>query len=1252
MKKLRLLCVLMGLLLSVPFIANAFPTSFSAGSGYQDYAYAGLGNSDEVLAFAEFEGSLTVGSTISYTLYGDCANYVERVRVWARPYESSTETNSTGVPATYAFPFDNRHPGNDFGINDPATNIMNKVASGATLVAETTDITATSMTSTINLESGQYVIYLTADLKSADEVTLELGRIFDTENYTKVGGVITDVNGAAINTANALTDGNRVLVTLRQALFTSYDFYSKYYRIPCITTTSDGTLIAVSDARKYHAHDIANDIDMLVRRSTDNGKTWSAPIVVAKGEISGTPESMNHEQTIGYGDASIAAMPNGKVLLCMVKGNKIAAGSEEDSTWVAYRVSDDNGITWNAEKTIPAPLLNNARGCIAPGNMCVVQEGVLKGKVLAAFRAASNYSGDVHHGNIFLIYDPDNDRWTRAYSTYSYKYYSNTGGTWSPKFELTTDEYRVRYIYQSYLDYNYVGADFHLWGDRPTTNETYTDTDCDDSVLVDSNLNGDDESVIVEVAENTFLVSHRVNSSPYRAFTRLVIESTPGVETGYKYTPTELTSTGFTATNANGSIIKTTDANGKTYLIHAVPKSAPSYNGRATRTALTIYTAEYDGSSTSISWKERVCLSDPFNLLEETAQYSSMTYMADGTIGYLFEEYPQAVYATSMSSSCSNSDFIMRSVFMNVRPSDLIEEWGDADYVDVASPEITPESQTYHAEAGRPRPEVVITNPNGEGTTTYNMIYKNADGTATTLYDNATFTGTTLTVTWDEIAEKLGIAADDEIPTGTSIIVTAKVSIDSNGSVYESTETQSNYLFRNPVRKVMIFARPITGSGVGNPTIVAGSQTAGPGEIITVGVDAEVSITAFGATENPMITFSHFAYPGNQSDKEGTEISATSWATDANVRLMAGDRQVVFNMKDESVIPNNYAVDMGNGEQEDVLVLYVLYNSQKTGFKSQVTTSAHAEAGYTLLNEVNSSALSTNDDVTVGFNAATGFTNDNNTMYLAEYGDAGVSYVDELSSVNYKMTNSIIYTYAPDENGNDLYEALHLNVAVQPDVNSAQNLNAVVLFIQNGQYLRNANGSYLYALLQGQMHHHDVNDPIVKEATYVLPWYGLNNGVYVGKTADMPYSYSGESPVAANLDNSNLYGVKFYDMQDLLVADLTEKPLYVMIFVISNLVTDVKSLINTSEVATNAMYVHVHGISKTTIPTAIEGVTAEDDMIIVGIDGGAQFIGNEPRVDVYNTMGMLVETFSLNGVRNVELPAGVYIANGKKFVVR
>ena len=100
MKKRRLLCVLMGLLLSVPFIANGYPTSFSAGSGYQDYAYAGLGNSDEVLAFAEYEGSLAVGSTISYTLYGDCANYVERVRVWARPYESSTATNSTGVPAT------------------------------------------------------------------------------------------------------------------------------------------------------------------------------------------------------------------------------------------------------------------------------------------------------------------------------------------------------------------------------------------------------------------------------------------------------------------------------------------------------------------------------------------------------------------------------------------------------------------------------------------------------------------------------------------------------------------------------------------------------------------------------------------------------------------------------------------------------------------------------------------------------------------------------------------------------------------------------------------------------------------------------------------------------------------------------------------------------------------------------------------------------------------------------------------------
>ena len=82
------------------------------------------------------------------------------------------------------------------------------------------------------------------------------------------------------------------------------------------------------------------------------------------------------------------------------------------------------------------------------------------------------------------------------------------------------------------------------------------------------------------------------------------------------------------------------------------------------------------------------------------------------------------------------------------------------------------------------------------------------------------------------------------------------------------------------------------------------------------------------------------------------------------------------------------------------------------------------------------------------------------------------------------------------------------------------------------------------------------------------------------------------------------------------------------------------------------MYVHVHRIIQTTVPTTVESVEQEDELIIASVNGGAQFIGYEARVDVYNMMGTLVATFPLNGTRYVELPQGIYIANGKKFVVR
>src|SRR5437763_13318457 len=51
------------------------------------------------------------------------------------------------------------------------------------------------------------------------------------------------------------------------------------YRIPALVATNKGTLLAFCEARKNSGRD-DGDIDLVVRRSRDGGKTWSAMTLV------------------------------------------------------------------------------------------------------------------------------------------------------------------------------------------------------------------------------------------------------------------------------------------------------------------------------------------------------------------------------------------------------------------------------------------------------------------------------------------------------------------------------------------------------------------------------------------------------------------------------------------------------------------------------------------------------------------------------------------------------------------------------------------------------------------------------------------------------------------------------------------------------------------------------------------------------------------------------------------------------------
>lgn len=116
-------------------------------------------------------------------------------------------------------------------------------------------------------------------------------------------------------------DGLRLGIALRQHGDDNVDTY----RIPGLTTTKNGTLLAIYDVRRERSRDLQGDIDIGVSRSTDGGNTWEPMrIALDRGKWGDLPEKFN-----GISDACILVDDNTNTIF--------VAG-----LWM-YGVLDDNG---------------------------------------------------------------------------------------------------------------------------------------------------------------------------------------------------------------------------------------------------------------------------------------------------------------------------------------------------------------------------------------------------------------------------------------------------------------------------------------------------------------------------------------------------------------------------------------------------------------------------------------------------------------------------------------------------------------------------------------------------------------------------------------------------------------------------------------------------------------------------------------------------------------------------------------------
>ena len=242
-----------------------------------------------------------------------------------------------------------------------------------------------------------------------------------------------------------------------QCLFRPGDYGSANWRIPAILCLDDGSLLIACDKRKYNESDLPEDIDIVVRRSTDRGRTWSEPLTIAEGQ----------GRKKGFGDAALVQCANGDVICAFVGSNGLLQSSESDPIRSYICRSTDGGKTWTAPQDITTQLwgshATNAacryyRGSFfASGNGLRLTRGDHAGRIMFAAamirKPASNNTLDN-----FVVYSDDNGH------TWQVSELAYTGGDEAKLIELNDGRLLISVRQKGPRGYNHSNDDGETWG--------------------------------------------------------------------------------------------------------------------------------------------------------------------------------------------------------------------------------------------------------------------------------------------------------------------------------------------------------------------------------------------------------------------------------------------------------------------------------------------------------------------------------------------------------------------------------------------------------------------------------------------------------------------------------------------------------------------------------------------------------------------------------------------------------------------
>lgn len=134
------------------------------------------------------------------------------------------------------------------------------------------------------------------------------------------------------------------------------------YRIPALVRTADGSLLAFAEGRKTQSCGDRGDTDLVERRSTNDGRTWSPVRVVASGDTAplaygtGTgsvpPGVVAGSPVTRTNPAPVVDVKHGRVYL--LSTSDPVNFNTPRTPWV--QESTDDGLTWTAPTALHVPL--------------------------------------------------------------------------------------------------------------------------------------------------------------------------------------------------------------------------------------------------------------------------------------------------------------------------------------------------------------------------------------------------------------------------------------------------------------------------------------------------------------------------------------------------------------------------------------------------------------------------------------------------------------------------------------------------------------------------------------------------------------------------------------------------------------------------------------------------------------------------------------------------------------------------------